>query len=142
MKKLLFTFFLTLLVVFYGCSNNDSVTGSGSGLGGSDGGTDVGTNSGSVTIQVKGENDGQGYYIFYIKPSVAINLESVTATVTSESYEQTIDVNTQFTAGTFQACLQYPENNIQTGLKFSFKFVGTLKSNDKAFEVTTNYTIP
>jgi len=135
MKKLIF--FIPLLFLISSCSNNNS---SGSNpLGTIGGGTGGGT--GNVTIQVQGQADGQGNYIFSINPSVAINLTSVKASVAAQQYEETIQINEQFQAGTFQGVLQYDANVIQTGMQFSFEFVGTTADNQN-FDVTTNYTIP
>ncbi len=137
MKQFIYLIFtLALLITFYGCSNNDNVTNNPQGLGGLGGGT------GNVTIQVQGQADGQGNYIFYINPSVAINLTNVTASVPAQQYEETIAINEQYQAGTLQSCIQYAENVIQTGMQFTFRFVGTITNGGQNFDVTTNYTIP
>lgn len=136
MKQFIYSIFLVLLVTLYGCNEDNNVTNNAQGLGG------LGSGIGNVSIQVQGQADGQGNYIFSINPSAAINLTSITASVASEQYEETIQINDQFQAGTFQGVLQYDANQIQTGLQFVFKFVGTLVDGGTNFDVTTNYTIP
>jgi hypothetical protein len=135
--KNLFYLVIILLVIFAGCDNNTTGPVSGGGATGGGGG---GGGTGNVTIQVQGQADGQGNYIFNINPSAAINLTSVTASVPAQQYEETFNINEQFQAGTFQGILQYPANVIQTGMQFTFKFVGT--TGGQNFDVTTNYTVP
>jgi hypothetical protein len=136
MKKILITFLPLLFIFVSGCSNDSGGGSNPFGTGGTTGGT------GNVTIQVQGQADGQGNYIFYINPSVAINLTSVTASVPAQQYEETIDINEQFQAGTLQGCIQYDANVIQSGMQFTFRFVGTITNGGQNFDVTTNYTIP
>src|SRR5665647_2048360 len=93
-----------------------------------------------MCIRDRGQANGQGKYIFSINPSVAINLAKVKASVTAQQYEETIDVNSQFQAGSFQGCLEYPANVIQTGMQFIFLFTGTTVNGNQNFSVTTNYT--
>jgi hypothetical protein len=124
MRKFIFALFLLPLIVFYfGCSNNSSSSPTSpiGGIGSPDANPGSG-NNGGVTIQVQGQDNGDGFYYFYIKPSAAIDLETVTASVAAENYNQTIDINSPFEAGSFQACLQYPSNIIKTGYKFIFQF--------------------
>lgn len=104
--------------------------------------TTGGNGGGNVTIQVQGQADGQGNYVISINPNVAISLASVTASNPAQNYNQTININTQFQAGTFQPCLQFQANQIQAGMQFTFKFVGTTTNGNQNFNVTTNYTIP
>lgn len=136
MKKLLTIAVAAFTLTYFGCNNDSGSGGIDPFGGGGTGGT------GNVSIQVQGQADGQGNYIFSINPSAAINLTSIAASVASEQYEETIQINDQFQAGTFQGVLQYDANQIQTGLQFVFKFVGTLVDGGTNFDVTTNYTIP
>lgn len=135
--------FSVILFAFFGCSDDPpAATNTGGGGGLIDGGGGGGGGGGNVTIQVQGQADGQGNYLFSIKPSVNINLASVKASVPAQQYEETIAVNSQFTAGQFEGCLQYPANVIQQGMQFTFVFTGTTVQGNANFTATTNYTIP
>ena len=127
MKKLLIVFLPLLFIFFNGCSNNGTGTGTdpfgGGGIGG--GGT------GNVTIQVQGQADGQGKYIFSINPSVAITVANVTPSVAAAGYQETIDVNAQFQAGTFQGLLQYTDTDVQQGQQWKFVFTGKRQTGTK-----------
>ena len=138
MKKLIL-FFSLLFIFMIGC-NNDNSGDAGTGIGGIGGGGGGGT--GNVTIQVQGQADGQGKYIFSINPSVAITVANVTPSVAAAGYQETIDVNAQFQAGTFQGLLQYTDTDVQQGQQWKFVFTGTTTNGNQAFNATTNYTIP
>ncbi len=122
--KILILFFI-LITAFAGCKKNNPVN----------------ANNNNITIQVQGQEDGQGNYIFSINPNTGINLKAVLTSVAAQQYKQTIDVNKQFQAGTFQPCLQFPDNFIQDGMQFSFQFTGTTLNGNQNFGATTNYTI-
>ena len=59
----LFSLFLILFIAFAGCKKNNPVS-------------PVNNN---LTIQIQGEDDGQGNYIFSINPNTTINLTAVMA---------------------------------------------------------------
>jgi hypothetical protein len=137
MKNFLIAIIVIFALSYFGC-NNDS------GSGGTDpfSGGGIGGGTGNVTIQVQGQADGQGNYIFYINPNVAITVANVTPSVAAAGYQETIDVNAQFTAGTFQGLLQYTATDVQQGQQWKFVFTGTTTNGNQAFNATTNYTIP
>lgn len=120
------TWLFVLVIAFTGCKKNNPVSTN---------------NNNNLTIQVQGQEDGQGNYIFSINPNTGINLKAVLASVAAQNYKQTIDVNKQFQAGIFQPCLQYPVDFIQEGMQFSFQFAGTTLNGNLNFGATANYTI-
>lgn len=141
MKKIFYLALSLFLVALVGCNNNPTDPGGG-GLGGIGG--DGNNGGGTVNIQVQGQVDGQGLYIFSLKPSANISLTTVTASVPAVPYMENFDFTGQgeWQANTYEGFLQYNATDIQQGQAWTFKLVGKTTADNKEFTVTSNYTIP
>ena len=118
--------FFLLILAFTGCKKNNPVN----------------ANNNNITIRVQGQVDGRGNYVFSINPNTGISLKAVLASIAAQQYKQTIDVNKQLQAGSFQPCLQYAIDFIQTGMQMTFEFTGTKVNTNQDFNSTSNYRIP
>ena len=142
MKKTLYFVFLLSLMAIIGCDSNPTAPETG-GLG-TGTGNGTGNGNGTVSIQVQGQQDGQGNYIFSLKPSVDVTLTSVTASVVAEDYTENFDFTGQgqWQAANYVGFLAYPENLIQQGQAWTFKYVGKTINDNKDFAITVNYMVP
>ena len=141
MKKIfLFSGFFLLLLI-YACSD-DAVSGVTSPLGGGIGGTG---GTGTVTITISSRVGQQGETIFSGTPSAAVTLSTLTVSVPAQQYSESFnfDGTTVVNANVTEDLVQYPANSgVARGQQWTFQFQGALASNNQAFNVTANYTIP
>ena len=145
MKQLLMFALTILFAAFLGCSDDASVTSpQDGGLGvGNGGGT--GGGNGSVTIAISSQLDQQGGGVFLGTPSVAIKVTKITVSVAAEQYTESLqyDGTTVVSANVATPFISYnPGSGIATGQQWTFQIEGTLASNNQAYNVTSNYTIP
>lgn len=125
--------FLTLLFM-YSCKD-DVVGGGGIGPGG----------GGNITFAVSGQVDpsNPNNYIFGFKPSVDAKLTSIVLGVPAQPFFDTLsngNPNYVFSKDTIYTLTPY--TGVQTGQAWTFKFAGNLISNNQAYTVTINHTIP
>lgn len=134
MKHLILFIVLTAFVSLSGCGSDDSSGGSG-GIGGGGGG------SSAISYTVRGQGDVNSY-TFFVKPSVDTKITKVVAAVPAFGFADTImvDPNQTFTGGTEYSLDPY--QGVATGQAWTFTFTGNLVSNNQAYTVTTNYTVP
>lgn len=134
MKLIYLVLIAFLLSLAYGCS--DSGTGSGGiGPGG-------GTGSGSITFQMSGQGDINSY-TFGFKPSVDTKLSKLIASVPALGFSDTLtnnNANYVFSKDTTYALDPY--QGVQTGQQWTFTFTGNIVSNNQAYTVTSNFTVP
>jgi len=133
MKKLIVLLVILSSVYFSACGS-DSSTGSG-GIGGG------GTGTAGISFTVRGQGDVNSY-TFFVKPSVDTKITKVIASVPALQFSDSINVdpNQTFTGGTEYSLDPY--QGVQTGQAWTFKITGTIVSNNQAYTVTTNFTIP
>jgi hypothetical protein len=149
MKKIFFYIISIVFIVSTGC--NDDSGGStitdpfGGGTGGTGGGS-VSFTMGSITKQEDGDGDGNIEDIFYFTatPSVAVKMTKVTFSLPAQQYNNSItdDGTTTYAANTPVDVVGFFKNEITTGQQWTFQFEGTLAADGKAFNVTSNYTVP
>jgi len=141
MKKLVFILIPMIFITLTSCSNDNGGTGTTDpfGTGGTTGGT------GNVTITISSSQEQDGSVIFSGTPSAAVTLSKLTVSVPAEQYTESFqfDGTTVVNANQTEGLVQYPANSgIASGQKWTFQFEGTLASNNQAYNVTSNYTIP
>ncbi|MBX7041573.1 MAG: hypothetical protein K1X85_01620 [Ignavibacteria bacterium] len=135
MRSLHIALVLLLLTIAYGCSNDSSTGSGGIGPGG-------GTGGGSITFQMTGQGDINSY-TFGFKPSVDTKLTKLIAAVPNLQFFDTL--TNQNTAYVFSKDTTYtldPYQGVQTGQAWQFTFTGNIVSNNQAYTVTSNFTIP
>lgn len=141
MKKLILLAFSIAFIFICSC-NDTATTGTITdpfNLGGGGGGT------GTVTIRISSRTGQQGETIFSGTPSAAVTLSRLTASVPAEQYTASFDFDgtTVVNANVTEDLLQYPANSgVTRGQQWTFQFQGTLASNNQAYNVTSNYTMP
>ena len=142
MKKLkYYTLFLALIFSSIACSDSSS----GGGVTDPFGGGNNNTGGGAVTFKITSRPDQQGGTIFSATPSVAVKVSKVTISVPAQQYSETFqfDGTTVVNANVTEALIQYPAGSgVASGQQWTFKFEGTLASNNQAYTATSNYTIP
>ncbi|MCB0744558.1 MAG: hypothetical protein KDC52_02130 [Ignavibacteriae bacterium] len=141
MKKIILYTISFALMLIGACSDDASGTITGPGLGGGPG-TGGG---GSLSITISSKQDQQGGYIFSGTPSAAITVSKITVSVPAENYTESLQYDgvTVVNANTTEDFIQYdPNSGVTQGQQWTFQFEGTLAADGKAYNVTSNYTIP
>jgi hypothetical protein len=143
MKKVVIFIILLLISIISACSDNTSgVTNPGTGgLGGLGGIGRGGNTGGNVTFTI-GTTDGQqGGILFYATPSAAVKITQVTISLPAQQFNDILTDNgtTVYNANEAVGLREY--TGIEAGQQWTFKFEGTLASNNTAFTVTSNYTV-
>ncbi len=155
MKNILIFFASMTLIFSIGCSDDASVTSpTDGGFGIGDGGG-TGTGGGSVTFQIANQvkqegydfdSDGQTDDSFYLTatPSVSVKINSVNIEIPNDANFDTVqgDGTTVFAANQAVQINTTPYYNVGSGQKFTLKISGKLASDDQAFDVTVEYTVP
>lgn len=154
MKNLLFYTLSVLMFITIGCSDDASVTSPNSGGLGIGDGNGGGSGGGSVTFKIANQklqegydfdNDGQADESFYLtaSPSVAVKISTVKIEIPNDANFDTIqgDGTSVFAANQAVQLNSTPYYNVASGQKFTIKFSGKLASDDKAFDVTVEYTV-
>lgn len=133
MKHLILFVVFAAFISYSGCGSDNSSGGSG-GIGGGGG-------SSAISYTVRGQGDINSY-TFFVKPSVDTKITKVVASVPAIAFSDTINVdpNQTYTGGTEYSLDPY--QGVQTGQAWTFSFTGTVVSNNQAYTVTTNYTVP
>jgi hypothetical protein len=101
--------------------------------------------TGGVTFTISSRQEQDGSVVFAATPSVAVKLSKLTVSVPAEQYTESFqfDGTTVANGGVTEDLLQYPANaGVATGQQWIFQFEGNLASNNQAYNVTSNYTIP
>lgn len=106
------------------------------GIGGTGGGT------GGVTFTIGSQQGENGGILFHATPSVAVKVAKVTCSLPAQNFTDVVegDANTIFNANEAVGIQEY--TGVASGQQWTFKFEGTLASNNQAFNVTSNYTVP
>jgi len=139
--KLLVLFVLTS-IIGTGCSD-DSAGGGITDPFGTGGGTgNNNNNTGTVTFTIGTTPGTQGGIIFTATPSVSVKITKVIVSLPSQQYVDTLtdDGVTVFQGNQTFMIQEYI--GVASGQKWTFQFEGTLASNNQAFNVTSNYTVP
>lgn len=134
MKQFTALVFIFIIAVFLNSCGNDS-TGSG-GLGPGGGG------SGSISFTMSGQGDPNNY-TFAFKPSVDTKISNVIATLAAQGFADTLTNNNPnyvYSKDTTYALANYI--GVQSQQAWTFKFSGTINSNNQAYTVTSNFTVP
>ncbi len=133
-------------IFFFGCSNDSgNPTGVG-GVGGTGGDTGGGNNTGNVNIEVGVAQDNQGNILFGFNPGAAITIATIVVSQADQGINETInnpDPTQQFEpvqAGNYYSFYQ-PQQQLQTGQQWSFKFTGTIVQGGANYTKTINYTV-
>ena len=150
MKNILL--FLTSIVLAFsiGCSDDPSSDNSNPvGIGGLGGGTGSGSvtfTMGNISKQEDADGDGTVDDLFYFtaSPSAAVKITKVSFSLPAQQYNDsfTNDGITEYAANTPVEVVGFLKNEIATGQQWTFTFEGTLAADGKAFNVTSNYTVP
>lgn len=132
MKQIVMIFLVLFTVIFYSsCGSDNPTTGGPLGSGGSN----------SISFVIGGQGDPTNY-TFSGTPSVDTKISRVIASVPALSFSDTItvDPNETFTGGTAYQINTY--TGVEAGQAWTFTFTGTVISNNEAYTVSTNYTVP
>lgn len=136
MKKLILVFVSLLFIWITGCSDDAGGTVTDPfGSGGTSG-------TGNVTFTIASTQGQQGGIIFTATPSVSVKITKVTVSLPAQQFNDVIqgDGTTVFNANEAAQIEEY--TGVASGQQWKFQFEGTLVSNNQAFNVTSNYTIP
>ena len=134
MKRIIFYLLPIFLLLIASCSDDSTGTV-----------TDpfgVGGGGGSVTFTISTTQDQQGGVTFNATPSVAVKITKVTVALPAQQFTDPLqgDGTTVYPAS--QPVQLEVYTGVASGQQWTFQFEGTLSSNNEAFNVTTNYTIP
>ena len=137
MKKILSIFFVLSYFLLISC--DDDTTGGVTnpfGTGGLGGGT------GNVTFTIGSQQGEQGGILFHCTPSVDVKITKVTCSFPAQDYTYplTDDGTTVYSANNAYEIMEF--TGVESGQQWTFKFEGTLASNNQSFNVTSNYTVP
>jgi hypothetical protein len=138
MKKLLFIFIPLLFLVLSSCSND-----TGGGVTDPFGtGNNNNNGTGNVTFTIGSQQGTQGGILFYCTPSVDVKITKVTCSLPAQNYTYplTDDGTTIYNANVGYELMEF--TGVESGQQWTFKFEGTIASNNQAFNVTSNYTVP
>ena len=136
MKKLITIIISFVLLTFVGCSDDAGGT-----VTDPFGGGNNNTNTGGVTFSISAMQGQQGI-IFVATPSVNVKITKVTVSLAAQNFN---DVLTDDGTHVYNANegIQIEEyTGVASGQQWSFRFEGSLASNNQAFNVTSNYTVP
>ncbi len=139
MKKNAFFLLLSIVLILGGCSKNNS-NGNNNPLSPLTGGTN---NGGTVTFQIRSEAGQNSETEFDAQPSENCTITEIDVTeTTGTNFTDTIqgDGTTVYQAGTWYLLANY--TGVQSGLKFTFEFIGKTSPAGAGFDVTSNYTVP
>jgi len=149
-KNLMFFMVFLLSISFFSCSDkssNDSNPVGIGGLGGTGGtGGDLTFTMGNITKQEDADGDGTVDNLFYFTaaPSAAVRITKVSFSLPAQQYNNsfTDDGTTEYAANAPVEVVGFLQNEITSGQQWTFIFEGTLAVDGKAFNVTSNYTVP
>ncbi len=136
-KKIISLVLLLFLVCYTGCSDNPTDGGTLGGIGGGN------TGGGStVTFTIMSQDGQNGGKEILAKPNVDVTLTSVNVKVPEVDFDETYegDGTTVFSKNEWALINEY--TGVTSGMKFVIHFVGKTSPDNKAFDVTSNYTIP
>lgn len=136
-NKIILLLVSSFVVFLFGCSDdsNDSNPVGLGGLGGTGG-------QGSVSFTIGSTIGQQGGIIFTATPSVDVKITQVTVSLPAQQYTDVLqgDGTTVFNANQTAQLEEYV--GTEKGQQWTFQFEGTLAADGKAFDVTSNYTVP
>lgn len=135
-KKIISLVLLLFIVCYTGCSDNSTDAG---GIGGIGGGN---TGGGTVTFAIMTQDGQNGGIEFLCKPSVDVTLTSVNVKVAAVTFDETYDCDgvTVYSRNDYHLINEY--TGVTSGMQFVFRFIGKTTPENKAFDVSTNYTVP
>lgn len=135
MKKLLLIFISLFFIWITGCSDDAGGTITDPfGSGGTSG-------TGNVTFTVSSTQGQQGV-IFIATPSVSIKITKVTVSLPAQQFTDVLTDDGTTTYNANQAVQLDEYTGVASGQQWTFQFEGTIASNNQAYNVTSNYTIP
>lgn len=139
MKKLILYLFSISILLIISCSDDSGGGTLTDPFGGGTGGTG---GTGGVTFKISSTQGNQGGVIFTATPSVAVKITQVTLSLPAQQFNDVIqdDGTTVYEANVAAGLQEY--TGVESGQQWTFKFQGTIASNNQAFTVTQNYTIP
>ncbi len=117
----------------YSCGNDSSGSG---GLGPGGGG------SGSISFTISGQGDPNNY-TFAFKPSVDTKLSTVILALPAQQFADTLTNNNPnyvYSKDTTYALTNY--QGVQSQQAWTITFTGNISSNNQAYTVATNFTVP
>lgn len=133
MKKILSAILILATLIIISC--DDDATGSITDPFGTGG-------TGSVTFTVGSQQGENGGILFYASPSVAVKITQVTCSLPAQNFNDVVegDGTTVYNANEAVGIEEY--TGVNSGQQWTFKFEGTIASNNQAFTKTSNYTVP
>jgi len=132
MKKTLLLTAIAALLFVWGCKDDGTGTNP----------FDPGGTGGDVTFTMTGQGNANEYY-FYFKPSVDVKITRLLASLPAQNYTDTAtnnNVNYIFSKDT--AYTWYNYTGINSGQQWTFTFTGSTASNNTAYTVSSNFTVP
>jgi hypothetical protein len=101
---------------------------------------------GSINRQEDVDGDGNLDDVLYFtaSPSVTVKITKVTFNLPSQNYTDSFsdDGITEYTANTPVEVVGFFKSEITSGQQWTFQFEGTTSSDNKTFNVTSNYKVP
>ena len=135
MKKLMLVFISFLFIWITGCSDDEGGTITDPfGTGGTSG-------TGNVTFTISSTQGQQGV-IFIATPSVSIKITRVTVSLPAQQFNDVLTDDGTTTYNANEAVQLDEYTGVASGQQWTFKFEGTIVSNNQTYSVTSNYTIP
>lgn len=136
MKNLIL--YLISLILITGTACNDN-SGGGTltdpfGNGGTGG-------TGSVTFTISSQQGQQGI-IFIAAPSVSVKITKVTVNLAAQQFNDIVQGNGTTVYNANQSVQINEYTGVASGQQWTFQFEGTIVSNNQAFNITSNYTVP
>ncbi|MCB0730211.1 MAG: hypothetical protein KDC52_08945 [Ignavibacteriae bacterium] len=140
MKKLIIYFIPIVMIFVSSCSNDSGGTVTDPFGTGNNGGNTGGT--GNVTFTIGTTNGQQGGIVFTASPSVAVKITKVTLNLAAQNFTDVLtgDGTTVYNANEAVGLEEY--TGVESGQQWTFQFEGTTSADNKAFNVTSNFTIP
>lgn len=142
---------VSLFIIFTGCSKSNNPVSNNTGNGGiggvigggTTGGGNNGGGNGAITFSIRSEAGQNGGSEFDAEPSANITLTQINVEETSGTgFTDQIqgDGTTVYQTNTWYKVSEY--TGVQSGMKFTFEFIGKTSPAGTDFDVTSNYTVP
>lgn len=145
LNKFISVLFVCLLVAVTGCSKKDNPVSSTNNGGGGiiGGGGNTGGGNGAVTFQIQTQAGQNGGTEFDATPSTNVTITEIDVSEsTGSNFQDQIqgDGTTVYQGGTSYSLTEY--TGVQSGMKFTFEFIGKTSPGGQDFDVNSNYTVP
>lgn len=137
MKIIKCILFVPLLILLYtSCSDDSNDSGGLNPL--APGGS---SNTSSVSFTISTVQGNQGV-IFVATPNVAVKLTKVTVSLPAQSYTDVLTDDGTYVYNANEGIQIEEYVGVASGQQWTFQFEGSTASNNQAFNVTSNYTVP